>query len=67
MLLGERQLIFFVRLPFRAEGYIQLELEVYCFITAINTKPQSKESNAVKPYEFTLRLIIFHFFRVQDR
>ena len=37
------------------------------FITAINTKPQSKESNAVEPYEFALRLIIFHFFKVQDR
>ena len=22
---------FFVRVPFRVEGYIQLELEVYCF------------------------------------
>ena len=31
MLLGKRSLSFFVRVPFRAEGYIQLELEVYCF------------------------------------
>ena len=31
MLLGKRSLSFLVRVPFRAEGYIQLELEVYCF------------------------------------
>ena len=37
------------------------------FITTIFTKPQPKESNTVEPYEFALRLIIFHFFRVQDR
>ena len=31
MLLGKRSLSFFVRVPFRVEGYFQLVLEVYCF------------------------------------
>ena len=67
MLLGKRSLIFLYVCPFVQKAIFNSSWKSIVFITAIFTKPPSKESNAVEPYEFTLWLIIFHFFRVQDR
>ena len=67
MLLGKRSLIFLYVCRFVQKALFNSSWKYVVFITAIFTKPWSKESNAVEPYEFTLRLIIFHFCRVQDR